>query len=105
MQATLADSPARSASWARKGWEMKAYEMDDEPTIYAAHDADAAALLYILDGGEQPQEDCPRELTDAELDAEHPDYDENEHPTGTTTTIRRMLEAATEPGFLCGAMR
>jgi hypothetical protein len=79
--------------------------MDDEPTIYAAHDADAAAMLYILDGGEKPQEDCPRELTADELDREIPDYDENERPTEETTTIRRMLEAATEPGYLCGAMR
>ncbi len=84
---------------------MKAYEMDDEPTIYAAHDDVAAAMIYILDGGEEPQEGYPRELTAEELDKEIPDYDEDERPTGETTTIRRMLELATEPGFLCGAMR
>jgi len=84
---------------------VKAYEMDDEPTIYAAHDADAAAMIYILDGGEEPQDGYPRELTDEELDRERPDYDEDERQTGETTTIRRWLEVATEPGFLGGAMR
>lgn len=88
---------------------MKAYEMNDEPTIYAADDDVAAAMLYILDGGGEPHvgysEGYPRELTAEELDREIPDYDENERPTGQTTTIRHMLEAATEPGYLCGAMR
>jgi hypothetical protein len=84
---------------------MKAYEMDDEPTIYAADSAMVASALYTLESGERLEDGYPRELTDAELDAERPDYDEDERPTGEATTIRRWLEAATEPGYLCGAMR
>ena len=84
---------------------MKAYEMDDEPTIYAANRAREAAMLYHTPGGEPLEDGFPRELTDAELDAERPDYDEDERPTGEATTIRRWLESATEPGYLCGAMR
>ncbi|MBZ0297410.1 MAG: hypothetical protein K8L99_32920 [Anaerolineae bacterium] len=84
---------------------MKAYEMDDEPTIYAANDDVAAAMLYILDCGEEPQEGYPRELTDEELDRQRPDYDEDERPTGEMTNIRSWLDAATEPGYLCGAIR
>ena len=84
---------------------MKAYEMDDEPTIYAANDWEEAVVLYVRDSGAQVDDGYPLELPDAELDAERPDYDEDERTTGTKTTIRRWLEAATEPGYLCGAMR
>ena len=84
---------------------MKAYEMDDEPTTYAANSAEEAVALYAQDSGEPVEEGYPRELTDAELDADQADYDDDERPTGMTTTIRRWLEAATEPGYLCGAIR
>lgn len=84
---------------------MKAYEMDDEPTIYAANSEEEAMRLYGQVGELPLEPGYPRELTDAELDAEQPDCDENEEPTGETTTVRRWLEAATEPGYLCGAMR
>lgn len=84
---------------------MRAYEMDDEPTIYAANSAWEATTLYIADSGEKLEHGYPRMLTDGELDAEQPDYDEDERPTGETTTIRRWLEAATEPGYLAGSMR
>jgi len=84
---------------------MNAYEMDDEPTIYAATTASQAVRAYVSDSDEKLEAGYPRLLTDAELDAEHPDYDENERPTGGTTTIRKILEAATEPGYICGAMR
>ena len=83
---------------------MQAYEMDDEPTIYAANSAWEAANIYVSDTGEKLEAGYPRMLTDSELDAEFPDYDEDERLTGATTTIRRWLEAATEPGFLAGAM-
>lgn len=81
---------------------LRAYEMDDEPTIYAATSAVHAANLYAEVDGELPEDGYPRELEAAELDAEHPDTDEDERLTGGTTTIRKMLAAATEPGFLCG---
>jgi hypothetical protein len=84
---------------------MKAYDMDDEPTTYAANSPEEAVALYVRDSGEQVEDGYPCELTDAALDAERTEYDEDERPTGRTTTIRRWLEAATEPGYLCGAMR
>lgn len=84
---------------------MQAYEMDDEPTVYAANSAWEAAALYVADSGEKLDEGYPRMLTDEELDQPRQDYDEDERPTGKTTTIRRWLEAATEPGYLCGALR
>lgn len=79
--------------------------MDDEPTIYAADSAEEATMLYGKLGDLPLEPGYPRELTDDELDAEQPDYDENEEPTGVGTTIRHWLEEATEPGYLCGAMR
>ena len=84
---------------------MHAYEMDDEPTIYAADSAWDAARGYVADSGERLEAGYPRLLTPAELDREMPDFDEDERPTGETTTIRRMLEDAKGPGYLCGAMR
>lgn len=84
---------------------MKAYAMDDEPTIYAADSAEEASRLYGETGALPLEDGYPRELTAEELDAEQLEYDENEEPTGESTTIRRWLEAATEPGYLCGAMR
>jgi hypothetical protein len=84
---------------------VKVYEMDDEPTIYAAHDWQEAVALYVKESGAQVEDGWPCELNDAELDKPRPEYDENEQPTGETTTIRIWLEEATEPGYLCGAMR
>ena len=34
------------------------------------------------------------------LDADVPEFDENETRTGNMTTMRAFLEEATEPGFL-----
>lgn len=84
---------------------MQAYELDDEPTIYAANSAEEAATLYLLEGEGELGCGYPRELTNDELDEPILDYDENERPTGEITTIRCWLDAATEPGYICGAMR
>lgn len=83
---------------------MFAYEVDDEPTIYAAYNAWEAASLYTADSGVKLERGYPRMLTDAELDAERSD-----RPAavvvGVPSTIRRWLEAAKEPGYLAGAVR
>lgn len=80
---------------------MNAYEMDDFPTIYAAESESEAISAYTDDTGEQPESGYPRKLSDAELDAEFPELDENEAQTGNLTSMRQMLAAAAEPGFLC----
>lgn len=81
---------------------MKAFWMDDENEIYAADTPEEATAFYAADCGEPPDDGYPRELTDAELDADRADYDEDEKPTGKMTTVRRWLEEATEPGYLAG---
>lgn len=81
---------------------LLAYEMDDMPTIYAATSAVHAANLYAEDTGELPGEGYPRELSDAELDAPQAETDEDERPTGETTSIRAWLAEAAFAGFLCG---
>jgi len=83
---------------------MHAYEMDDEPTYYAAKSAEEATQIYTEDSGEPVEDGYPRMLTDAELDAPRADYDENERPTGETTSIRYWLAETTAPGFLAGRM-
>lgn len=81
---------------------MKAYRMDDENTIYAARDMEEAIRVYMEDTEIMPDEGYPVELSDDTLDLEIPDYDENERPTGGTTTIRAWLDAAQKPGYLAG---
>ncbi|CAM5532365.1 hypothetical protein TMEC54S_00282 [Thauera mechernichensis] len=86
---------------------MKAYEMDDEPTIYAAAGEAEAVRLYIEHAGPDllDREYYPRELTEEELDSPQPELDEDERPTGRTVSIRKWLAEATEPGWLCAAVR
>jgi hypothetical protein len=76
--------------------------MDDEHTLYAAGDAQEAASLYACDTFElvKFEDGYPRELTEKELDEQRPDIDENEQPTGGTTTIRAWLELASCSGPL-----
>lgn len=79
---------------------MKAFHVDDE-TMYAAIDAEQAAVLYEKDTGaacEGP--DYPRELLDAELAAVVPVREEDECLTGADTTLRDILAVATEPGMI-----
>lgn len=81
---------------------LKAFYVDDMPTIYAAATIEDAARLYEQDLGEPCEDGYPREVSEAELDKPTPDYDYNEQPTGEMTTMRAWLEEAS-PGFLCGA--
>lgn len=82
---------------------LKAFQCDDND-LYAAESAEQAAELYRDHVGEDPDEGYPRELTDAELDAEQPEFDENECQTGGKTSVRQMLtEHGAEPGWLAGS--
>lgn len=84
---------------------LKAYEMDDEGTVYAAHDSAEAVTEFENDFGcmvDQP--DYPRELTDAELDKQYDDRDGYGFKTGETTCIREWLDEKTVAGFLCGGV-
>lgn len=85
---------------------MNAYEMDSYPTYYAANTLEEATKLYLDDTGPDNvmEEDCPRLLSDAELDQEIPERDENEALTGRMVTMRAWLDAMTEPGFLASAL-
>ncbi|GAB4059162.1 hypothetical protein [Uliginosibacterium sediminicola] len=79
---------------------MKAFELDDCGTVYAADSAEDAAMIYIEDTGEQPPEGFPRELSDAELDYPRPEIDEGERPTGRLTTLRAWLAETKTKGLL-----
>lgn len=82
---------------------LKVYQCDDSD-LYAAISAEQAAELYRDMTGDDPEDGYPRELSDAELDAPQPEFDENEQRTGGTTTIRQMLaEHGSEPGWLAGS--
>jgi hypothetical protein len=85
---------------------LKAYWCD-ECDLYAAESAQQAASLWREAVGEDEplDEGYPRELTDKELDAPQPEFDEDERRTGGTTSIRRMLaEHGDEPGWLAGTV-
>lgn len=79
---------------------MKVFVVDEE--LYVAASADHATSLHVEMTGDQPGDE-PREMTEEELDAPQPEFDENEAPTGGTTTVRQMLaEHGEEPGWLAG---
>jgi len=83
---------------------MNVYEMDDDPTFYAAATVEEAATLYKRDTGLDPEQEegYPRQLTEEELDAERPTADEDERLTGEKSTLRAMVNAqGVEPGYLC----
>lgn len=82
--------------------QLKAFYVDDMPTIYAAESIEHAAELYETDCGEAPADGYPYQASEQELDMPVPETDEDEQPTGVMTTMREWLEAAS-PGFLCGA--
>lgn len=80
--------------------ELKVFVIDEE--LYAATSAAHAAELHVEQTGEQPDYE-PREMTEEELDAPQPEFDENVAPTGGSTTVRQMLaEHGDEPGWLAG---
>jgi hypothetical protein len=84
--------------------KMKAFQVDDY-TWYAAETAEQAIEVYKADTGEDVDTDdgYPSEVSDARLDADIPEYDENEMRTGRWTNMRTFLEEATGPGFLASS--
>jgi hypothetical protein len=77
---------------------LKAFQIGDD--LYAANSAEQAAQLFTEQTGDACDEEV-RELTDDELDAPQPEYDEDEQPTDDTTSVRQMLrEHGDEPGWL-----
>lgn len=82
---------------------LKAFRCTDMD-LYAAKDPKQCAEVYEEHCGEKLEDGYPEELTDAELDAPQPEFDENENRTGGTTSIRQMLaEHGDEPGWLAGS--
>lgn len=82
--------------------QLKAFYVDDMPTIYAAESIEHAAELYETDCGEAPADGYPYQASEQDLDMPVPETDEDEQPTGVMTTMRAWLEEAS-PGFMCGA--
>lgn len=83
--------------------QLKAFQCNDTE-LFAATDAKQAAELYEAYTGDPVEDGYPQELTDAELDAPQPEFDENEQRTGRTTSVRQFLaEHGDEPGWLAGS--
>jgi hypothetical protein len=83
---------------------LKAFWVGDMD-IYAAESAEQALrLANEQHGGEFDtfDEDDVSEVTAERLDKVIPEFDENEAPTGETTTLRKWLEQAVIPDWLCG---
>ena len=85
---------------------LKVYQVGDYD-LYAAETGQQALDLYRKDedleesgSGEDFVKAEVRELSDAELDAELPETDENGALTGRMTSIRRWLSEKGEPGWL-----
>ena len=79
---------------------LKAFHVDDE-TIYAARDAEQAAVLYEQDTRAACEEpDYPRSVTGAGLDLSLAVLDEDERLTGGDTSLRAILATTTEPGMI-----
>ncbi|HET6631566.1 MAG TPA: hypothetical protein VFG73_02505 [Rhodanobacteraceae bacterium] len=75
---------------------LKVFEYNGE--LYAARD-----LAHAREVIAEYTTDDARELSEAELDAPQPEFDEDERETGGTTTVRQMLaEHGDEPGWLAG---
>jgi hypothetical protein len=82
---------------------LKAFHVSEEE-LWCAETAEQAAANYLEKTGEGCLDDYPQELTDAELDAEYPEFDENECQTGGKTSVRQWLAEMTAPGFLGGTI-
>lgn len=87
--------------------DLKAYAVGDSD-VYAARSAQQA--LYLANNTCDSVQDDPTFtmddvilLTDADLDKEYPEFDENEVATGDTTTIRFWLNQMREPDWICGS--
>ena len=82
---------------------LKAFYVDDMPTIFAAASTEEAKAMWEEIHGEEISDGYPSELDDYDLDVSRPDFDDNGEPTGKMTTIRSWLEEKSEAGWLCGA--
>ena len=80
---------------------LKAFHVSDEE-LWAAEDAEQAAREYEAATGERCGNEYPREMTEAELDAGQPEFDEDGERTGGKTSVRAMLAEQTSVGFLAG---
>lgn len=78
---------------------LKAFHVSDEE-LWAAETAEQAAADYEHETGEKCEDGYPHELTVAELNAEQPEFDEDENETGGKTSVQQMLLEMAEPGFL-----
>ncbi len=79
---------------------LNVYQIGEE--LYAAPSPVSAVRIFLDMTGELPDEE-PRELSEAELDAPQPEFDEDERETGGKTSVRQMLtEHGDEPGWLAG---
>ena len=81
--------------------QLKAFHVD-ETTLFAAMSAEQAAELFADWIGDEVDVALVEEATDAFLDKEIPEFDENERQTGRMTTVRSWLADA-EPGFLASS--
>lgn len=83
--------------------EIKAFRVGDSD-VYAAYDAfGALKAANDMTGEGEFNIDEVMELTDYELDVQYPEFDEDERPTGSMTTIRIWLSETVTPGWLCGS--
>ena len=79
---------------------MKAYYINEDE-IWAANSLEEAIADYEETSGEKlDNPEDVREATDAELDTQIKEYDDNEEPTGDTTSMRQWLRENTFVGML-----
>lgn len=81
--------------------QLKVYHVD-ETTLFAARSAEHAAELFAEWTGDDVDVASVEEASNEFLDKPIPEFDENEMPTGRTTTVRSWLKDA-EPGFLAAS--
>ena len=79
---------------------LKVFHVSDEE-LWCAETAEQAAANYLEATGCECEEGYPQELSDLELDAPQPAFDENEvQIDGEETSVRQMLAEMDAPGFL-----
>ncbi|MDC7800260.1 hypothetical protein PQS91_10415 [Stenotrophomonas geniculata] len=81
---------------------LKAFYVDDMPTIFAAASIEEAKSMWEEIHGEDISDGYPYEVDAEELDAVRPDFNVDGEATGQMTTMRAWLEEASA-GWLCGA--
>ena len=83
---------------------LKLFHVTDQD-VYAADTKEEAIALGERDSGEK--NDYPEdviELTDAEVDAEFDESDDDEQLTGNKTCLRAHLNETTEKGWFAGSI-